>query len=71
LFCDDASAHSWRLPQNRPPLPPGVSGTYWALVLIRGPSGLQYRYVVVDADARPEHPIEEPDEPPPATPKRT
>ena len=53
-----------------PPLPPGVSGTYWALVLIKGPSGLHYRYVVVDADARPEHPIEEPDEPPPAQPKR-
>jgi len=54
-----------------PPLPPGVSGTYWALVLVKGSSGVQYRYVVIDADARPEHPIEEPDEPPPATPKRT
>jgi len=53
-----------------PPLPPGVSGTYWALVLIKGPSGLKYHYVVVDADARPEHPIEPPDEPPPAQPKR-
>jgi hypothetical protein len=54
-----------------PPLPPGVSGTYWALVLIRGASGLHYRYVVVDADARPEHPIEEPDgEPPVAQPKK-
>jgi hypothetical protein len=53
-----------------PPLPPGVSGTYWALVLVKGSSGLQYRYVVVDADARPEHPIELPEEPPPAQPKR-
>lgn len=53
-----------------PPLPPGVSGTYWALVLVKGSSGLQYRYVVVDADARPEHPIETPEEPPPAQPKR-
>ena len=53
-----------------PPLPPGVSGTYWALVLVKGASGLQYRYVVVDADARPEHPIEEPDEPPVAQPKK-
>lgn len=41
-----------------PPLPPGVSGKYWALVAIGGmPGGTVYRYVVVDADARPEHPI--------------
>jgi hypothetical protein len=40
-------------------------------VLIAGTgAGMKYRYVVVDADARPEHPIEEgPDEPPPQ-PKR-
>lgn len=41
-----------------PPLPPGVHGKYLALVVvfvIRG--GPKYRYVVVDADLRPEHPI--------------
>jgi hypothetical protein len=41
-----------------PPLPPGVHGKYLALVLIAGTGvGMKYRYVVVDADARPEHPI--------------
>lgn len=49
-----------------PPLPPGVHGKYWALVLVKGSSGVTYRYVVIDADARPEHPIEPPDEEPPA-----
>lgn len=49
-----------------PPLPPGVHGKYWALVLVKGSSGVTYRYVVIDADARPEHPMEPPDEEPPA-----
>jgi hypothetical protein len=41
-----------------PPLPPGVTGHYLALMAIRGPGGQwQGRYVVVDADARPSHPI--------------
>jgi hypothetical protein len=41
-----------------PPLPPGVHGKYLALVLIAGTgAGMKYRYVVVDADARPSHPI--------------
>jgi len=53
-----------------PPLPPGVSGTYWALVLVKGSSGVQYRYVVIDADARPEHPIETPEEPGGPQPKK-
>ena len=40
-----------------PPLPPGVHGHYLALVLIGGGGrGLHYRYIVVDADARPELP---------------
>lgn len=57
-----------------PPLPPGVHGKYWALVAIGGmPGGTVYRYVVVDADARPPKPVD-PDYgiegPPPATPKR-
>lgn len=38
-----------------PPLPPGVSGHYLALVLIAGmPGGPKYRYVVVDAGLRPD-----------------
>lgn len=41
-----------------PPLPPGVTGHYLALVLIGGGGkGVHYRYVVVDADARPELPM--------------
>lgn len=46
-----------------PPLPPDVHGKYLALVLIAGTPGYKYRYVVIDADAkpprpgRPEHPI--------------
>lgn len=37
-----------------PPLPPGVHGKFLALVLIGGGGhGAHYRYVVVDADARP------------------
>lgn len=40
-----------------PPLPGGVHGKYLALVLIAGmPGGAKYRYVVVDADARPGRP---------------
>ncbi len=50
-----------------PPLPPGVHGKYLALVLIGGGGkGAHYRYVVVDADQRPSHPIERP---PTAQPK--
>lgn len=57
-----------------PPLPPGVHGKYWALVAVGGmPGGTVYRYVVVDADARPPRPVD-PDYgvegPPPAQPKR-
>lgn len=57
-----------------PPLPPGVHGKYWALVAIGGmPGGTVYRYVVVDADARPPRPVD-PDYgiegPPPREPKR-
>lgn len=41
-----------------PPLPPGVSGKYLALVLIGGGGhGAHYRYVVIDADLRPSLPI--------------
>jgi hypothetical protein len=40
-----------------PPLPPGVHGKYLALVLVAGMPGVKYRYVVIDADARPSHPI--------------
>lgn len=37
-----------------PPLPPDVHGKYLALVLIGGlPGGPAYRYVVIDADAKP------------------
>lgn len=50
-----------------PPLPPGVHGQYWALVLVKGSSGLTYRYVVIDADARPGHEL--PDEEPPPVPQ--
>lgn len=57
-----------------PPLPPGVHGHYWALVAIGGmPGGTVYRYVVVDADARPPRPVD-PDYglegPPPREPKK-
>lgn len=39
-----------------PPLPPDVHGKYLALVLIGGmPGGVKYRYVVIDADAKPPH----------------
>jgi hypothetical protein len=42
-----------------PPLPPQVKGKYIALVLIGGGGhGAMYRYVVIDADLRPEHPME-------------
>ncbi|HEX7199488.1 MAG TPA: hypothetical protein VF213_08420 [Dongiaceae bacterium] len=48
-----------------PPLPPDVHGKFLALVLVGGMGhGVKYRYVVIDADAkpphrpgRPEHPI--------------
>jgi hypothetical protein len=50
-----------------PPLPPGVHGKYLALVLIGGGGkGAHYRYTVIDADLRPEHPIVPP---PTAQPK--
>jgi hypothetical protein len=58
-------------------LPPGVSGKYLALVLIGGGGkGAMYRYVVIDADHRPEHPMPPyPDQggpgTPPAQPKRS
>jgi hypothetical protein len=43
-----------------PPLPPGVSGKYLALVLIGGGGhGAHYRYVVIDADARPDNELPE------------
>jgi hypothetical protein len=56
-----------------PPLPPGVHGKFLALVLIGGGGhGVHYRYVVVDADSRPERPVR-PDQglpqPPTAQPK--
>jgi hypothetical protein len=39
-----------------PPLPPDVTGKYLALVLIGGGGqGAMYRYVVIDADARPDN----------------
>lgn len=63
-------AHPIELPPGTvwPPLPPGVKGKYLALVLIGGGGhGAHYRYVVIDADQRPEHPIEGP---PTAQPKR-
>jgi hypothetical protein len=53
-------SHPIELPPGTiwPPLPPGVSGKYLALVLIGGGGkGAMYRYVVVDADQRPEQPI--------------
>lgn len=47
-----------------PPLPPGVSGKYLALVVVFGmPGGARYRYVVVDAGLRPTPPIAETPEP--------
>lgn len=37
-----------------PPLPEGVDGKFWALVLVGGmPGGPKYRYVVIDAGLRP------------------
>jgi hypothetical protein len=54
-----------------PPLPPDVHGKYLALVLIGGGGhGAHYRYVVIDADAKPPA---RPDQglPPTAQPKRT
>jgi hypothetical protein len=51
-------AHPIELPPGTvwPPLPPGVSGKYLALVLIGGGGkGAMYRYVVIDADARPDN----------------
>jgi hypothetical protein len=43
-----------------PPLPPGVHGKYIALVLIGGGGqGAMYRYVVIDADARPDQGLPE------------
>lgn len=60
-----------------PPLPPDVHGKFLALVLVGGMGhGVKYRYVVIDADAkpphrpgRPEHPIA-PGGPDTPTPKR-
>lgn len=44
-----------------PPLPPDVHGKYLALVLIGGlPGGPAYRYVVIDADAKPGHGLPRP-----------
>lgn len=40
-----------------PPLPEGVHGKYLALVLIAGTPGFAYRYVVIDADLKPGHPM--------------
>lgn len=40
-----------------PPLPEGVHGKYLALVLIAGTPGFAYRYVVIDADLKPGHPL--------------
>jgi len=45
-----------------PPLPPGVHGKYWGLMLAYGPRGFKWHYVVVDADARPPRP-ERPERP--------
>jgi hypothetical protein len=54
-----------------PPLPPGVHGKFLALVLIGGGGhGVHYRYVVVDADLRPEHPIAPGAPIPPREPKK-
>lgn len=37
-----------------PPLPEGVDGKFWALVLVGGmPGGPKYRYVLIDASLRP------------------
>jgi hypothetical protein len=52
----EAPEHLPALPPGTiwPPLPPGVHGHFLALVLIGGGGhGAHYRYVVVDADARP------------------
>jgi hypothetical protein len=47
-----------------PPLPPGVTGKYLALVLIGGGGhGAHYRYVVIDADARPDNELPEGEHP--------
>jgi hypothetical protein len=43
-----------------PPLPPGVHGKYLALVLIAGMPGVRYRYVVIDADLRPDQGLPRP-----------
>lgn len=41
-----------------PPLPEGVHGKYLALVFIAGGGhGYKYRYVVIDADLKPGHPL--------------
>lgn len=41
-----------------PPLPEGVHGKYLALVFIAGGGhGYKYRYVVIDADLKPGHPM--------------
>lgn len=52
-----------------PPLPPGVHGKYLALVLVAGMPGVKYRYVVIDADARPEPPAGGVGGTPPARPE--
>lgn len=44
-----------------PPLPPGVTGHYLALVVVFGmKGGPQYRYTVIDADLRPKPPMVRP-----------
>jgi hypothetical protein len=55
---DERPTHPIELPPGTiwPPLPPGVSGKYLALVLIGGGGkGAMYRYVVIDADQRPDN----------------
>jgi hypothetical protein len=59
---DERPTHPIELPPGTvwPPLPPGVSGKYLALVLIGGGGmGAMYRYVVIDADARPDNELPE------------
>jgi hypothetical protein len=52
-----------------PPLPEGVHGKFLALVLIGATGqGAHYRYVVIDADSRPDNEL--PEHPPVATPRR-
>jgi hypothetical protein len=49
-----------------PPLPPGVHGKFLALVLIGATGhGVHYRYVVVDADLRPDQGLPLPPRPEP------